>query len=177
MLTPKLSAIKSSSCWHPSKAFPSSTPLTIQRLHQKTWTLFADRQLHDSNYVFYTAWRALNQGVSLTLSSFTPKIGKRTLWLLIFTMIEVLLAKFTENAVSNLNLGVIELISLVSYRFVSLSVVAILLVVTSLAFPFLRYIGLFYVLAVDTYFCVSFSLLRNFSWKIAVENGSKNREA
>lgn len=92
-------------------------------------------------------------------------------------MIEVLLAKFTENAVSNLNLGVIELISLVSYRFVSLSVVAILLVVTSLAFPFLRYIGLFYVLAVDTYFCVSFSLLRNFSWKIAVENGSKNREA
>lgn len=70
-------------------------------------------------------------------------------------MIEVLLAKFTENAVSNLNLGVIELISLVSYRFVSLSVVAILLVVTSLAFPFLRYIGLAYVLAVDTYFCVS----------------------
>lgn len=70
-------------------------------------------------------------------------------------MIEVLLAKFTENAVSNLNLGVIELISLVSYRFVSLSVVAILLVVTSLTFPFLRYIGLLYVLAVDTYFCVS----------------------
>lgn len=72
-------------------------------------------------------------------------------------MIEVLMAKFTENAVSNLNLGIIELISLVSYRFASLSAVAILLVLTSLALPPLRYIGVIYVLIVDTYYCVSIS--------------------
>ncbi len=70
-------------------------------------------------------------------------------------MIEVLLAKFTENAVSQLNLGVIELISVVSYRFVSLSVVTILLVLTGLAGSPLRYLGVLYVLTVDTYFCVS----------------------
>ena len=72
-------------------------------------------------------------------------------------MIEVLMAKFTENAVSNLNLGLIELISLVSYRFASLSAVAILLVLTSLTLPPLRYIGVIYVLIVDTYYCVSIS--------------------
>ncbi len=72
-------------------------------------------------------------------------------------MIEVLMAKFTENAVSNLNLGIIELISLVSYRFASLSAVAILLVLTSLTLPPLRYIGVIYVLIVDTYYCVSIS--------------------
>jgi len=69
-------------------------------------------------------------------------------------MVEVLLAKFTENAISNLNLGIIELISLVSYRFVSLSVVTILLVILNLGLSPLRYLGVVYVLAVDTYFCV-----------------------
>lgn len=78
-------------------------------------------------------------------------------------MIEVLLAKFTENAISHLNLGIIELISLVSYRFVSLSVVAILLVLTSLSVPFLRYVGILYALAVDTYYCVHVGLGRNCS--------------
>jgi hypothetical protein len=90
----------------------------------------------------------------LGLLSFTPKIGKSTLWILIFTMIEVALAKFTENAVSNLNLGVLELICLVSYRFVSLSMVAIVLVLTGLAFPPLRYVGVVYALVVDTFYCV-----------------------
>ena len=71
-----------------------------------------------------------------------------------FTFIEVSLAKFTENAVSNLNLGIIELISLVSYRFVSLSLVAILLVLSNTYFGFLRYIGIIYALVVDTYYCV-----------------------
>lgn len=71
-------------------------------------------------------------------------------------MIEVLLAKFTENAISNLNLSIIELISLVSYRFVSLSAVAIVLVITGLAIPPLRYLGVVYALVVDTFFCVYF---------------------
>lgn len=67
---------------------------------------------------------------------------------------EVGLAKFTENAVSHLNLGFIELVSLVSYRFVSLSVVVFILVVTTMSLPFLRYIGIIYALIVDTYYCV-----------------------
>ena len=66
----------------------------------------------------------------------------------------MLLAKFTENAVSNLNLALIELISLLSYRFVSLSAVTMVVVLTNNSIPFLRLIGAVYVLAVDTYYCV-----------------------
>ena len=66
----------------------------------------------------------------------------------------MLLAKFTENAVANLNLGVIELLSLVSYRFVSLSVVVFVMVITSASLPFLGYLGALYALLVDTYYCV-----------------------
>lgn len=76
-------------------------------------------------------------------------------------MIEVVLAKFTENAVSNLNLGILELCCLVSYRFVSLSAVSIVLVLTGLAIPPLRYVGALYALAVDTFFCVHIILVRN----------------
>ena len=108
--------------------------------------------------------------------SFTPKIGKSCLWILIFTMLEVLLAKFTENAVSNLNLGILELICLVSYRFVSLSVVAILLVLTGLAIPFLRYIGIVYALLVDTFYCVLIDLIRNWSYRTVVDRDSKKKE-
>jgi len=97
----------------------------------------------------------------LSYNRFTPKIGKTTVWLLIFTMIEVALAKFTENAVSNLNLGVLELICLVSYRFVSLSAVSIILVLTGLAIPPLRWVGIIYALAVDTFYCVKNILYRN----------------
>ena len=55
---------------------------------------------------------------------------------------------------AHLNLGVIELVSLVSYRFVSLSAVVFLLVITSDLLPFLRYLGAVYALLVDTYYCV-----------------------
>ena len=74
--------------------------------------------------------------------------------MLSFTMIEVLLGKFTDNTVSNLNLGILELICLVSYRFVSLSFVTVILVLTGLVFPPLRYLGVLYALAVDTFYCV-----------------------
>lgn len=94
---------------------------------------------------------------------FTPKIGKSTFWIIVFTLFEVALAKFTENAVSHLNLGVIELVSLVSYRFVSLSVVVFVLVITTMSLPFLRYIGIIYALIVDTYYCVLLPKLRNSS--------------
>jgi hypothetical protein len=75
-------------------------------------------------------------------------------WIAFLTALEVLLAKFTENAVAHLNLGVIELFSLVSYRFVSLSAVVFLLVITSDSVPFLRYLGAIYALLEDTYYCV-----------------------
>jgi hypothetical protein len=70
-----------------------------------------------------------------------------------------MLAKFTENVVSQLNLGVIELVSLVSYRFVSLSVVVFILVITTMSLPFLSYLGAIYVLFVDTYYCVSIAII------------------
>lgn len=89
---------------------------------------------------------------------------------------QVLLAKFTENAVSNLNLSIIELISLVSYRFVSLSAVAIVLVITGMAFPPLRYLGVLYALAVDTFFCVPSTQHRNWNWKTVAEIDSKKKE-
>ena len=69
----------------------------------------------------------------------------------------------TENAISNLNIGVLELISLVSYRFVSLSVVTIMLVITVSYVPPLRYLGVLYALIVDTYYCVPVDQCRKFS--------------
>lgn len=91
-------------------------------------------------------------------------------------MLEVVLAKFTENAISHLNLGIIELVSLVSYRFVSLSLIAILLVLTSLSVPLLRYIGVIYALIVDTYYCVLLDLPRNYSSAPAAKNVSKKKD-
>ena len=91
-------------------------------------------------------------------------------------MVEVLLAKFTENAISNLKLGIIELLSLVSYRFVSLSVVTIVLVVLNLGLSPLRYLGVLYVLAVDTYFCVRDVGCRNWSWRISAKICSRRKE-
>lgn len=86
---------------------------------------------------------------------FTPNISRRTIWMLIFTTIEIMLAKCTENAVSHLNISFLELSSLVSYRFVSISAVTILLVITNNSFAVLRWLGVLYALAVDLYYCVS----------------------
>jgi hypothetical protein len=94
----------------------------------------------------------------LVVSRFTPRIGNRVIWISIFTALEVLLAKFTENVVAQLNLGVIELVSLVSYRFVSLSAVVFVLVLTSAALPLLAYLGAAYALLADTYYCVPLPL-------------------
>ena len=91
-------------------------------------------------------------------------------------MIEVVLAKFTENAVSNLNLGVLELCCLVSYRFVSLSAVAIVLVLTGLAIPPLKWVGILYALSADTFYCVKIDRARNWSWTTAVGRDSRRRE-
>lgn len=88
---------------------------------------------------------------------------RRAVWLLVLTSLEVMGAKMTENAISNLNIGVLELISLVSYRFVSLSVVTIVLVVTVSFMPPLRYLGVLYALAVDTYYCVAVGRVRSWS--------------
>ena len=52
---------------------------------------------------------------------FNPSITRRAIWLLVLTSLEVMGAKMTENAISHLNIGTFELVSLVSYRFVFLS--------------------------------------------------------
>ncbi len=81
---------------------------------------------------------------------------RKMIWFLLITFCEVGLAKFTENAVSNLNISFIELTSLVSYRFVPLSLVTVILVIANGAVPYLQLIGVIYVLIVDAYFCVNF---------------------
>lgn len=76
------------------------------------------------------------------------------LWILILSFAEVMVAKCTENVVSNLNIGYLELASVVSYRFVPLSILSIILTLTNLSVPYLHLIGLAYLLVTDTYYCV-----------------------
>lgn len=83
-------------------------------------------------------------------------MGKKMLWILLLSLAEVVVAKCTENVISNLNIGYLELSSLVSYRFVPLSLLSIILTLTNLSIPYLHLIGLVYLLITDTYFCVSF---------------------
>lgn len=86
-------------------------------------------------------------------------MGKKMLFILILTFIEVVVAKCSENVVSNLNIGYLELSSLVSYRYVPLAILTIILTLTSLSIPYLNLIGLIYVLITDTYFCVQTFLI------------------
>lgn len=81
-------------------------------------------------------------------------MGKKMLWILILSFAEVMVAKCTENVVSNLNIGYLELASVVSYRFVPLSILSIILTLTNLSVPYLHLIGLAYLLVTDTYYCV-----------------------
>lgn len=76
------------------------------------------------------------------------------LWILLLSFMEVVVAKCTENVISNLNIGYLELASLVSYRFVPLSLLSIILTLTNLSIPYLHLIGLVYLLITDTYYCV-----------------------
>lgn len=82
-------------------------------------------------------------------------MGKKVLWILLLSFAEVVLAKCTENVISNLNIGYFELASLVSYRFVPLSILSIILTLTNLSIPYLHLIGLAYLLFTDTYYCVN----------------------
>lgn len=75
---------------------------------------------------------------------------------MVFSFIEVILAKCTENTISNLNIGFLELTSLVSYRFVPLSILTIILTITNMSLPYLNLLGVVYLLISDTYFCVIF---------------------
>jgi len=45
---------------------------------------------------------------------------------------------------------------LVSYRFVSLSLVVVVLVITNMSIPYLHFVGILYVFLVDTYYVVIF---------------------
>ena len=86
-------------------------------------------------------------------------MGKKALWIIIFSFVEIVLAKCSENTISNLNISFLELTSLVSYRFVPLSLLTIILTITNMSIPYLNLIGLVYLLLSDTYFCVqSFQL-------------------
>ena len=78
-------------------------------------------------------------------------------------MFEIILARCTENFISHLNIGFVELTALVSYRFVPIAIVTLQLVVTNLSIPYLALISVIYVLVVDTYFCVSLVRFRNWS--------------
>ena len=102
-------------------------------------------------------------------SSFDPNIGKKALWIIVFSVIEVLLAKCTENAISNLNIEFLELSSLVSYRFVPLSLLTIVLTLTNMSLPYLNWIGLVYLLISDTYFCVMLDIFRKLNLVIMQE--------
>lgn len=90
-------------------------------------------------------------------------MGKKMLWILLLSFAEVVVAKCTENVISNLNIGYLELASLVSYRFVPLSLLTIILALTNLSIPYFHLVGLVYLLISDTYFCVHLSSLRNWS--------------
>jgi hypothetical protein len=85
-------------------------------------------------------------------------MGKKMLWILILSFAEVIVAKCTENVVSNLNIGYLELASVVSYRFVPLALLSIILTLTNLSIPYLHLIGLAYLLVTDTYYCVYIEL-------------------
>lgn len=154
MSTPPLSRTNCLSCWCPSRLSSSSNFFAMKWSDQEVGPLPSHRQLHDTHHVLHAARGTHYWEVMVFWLRFTPKIGRSTFWITVLTLLEVGLAKFTENAVSHLNLGIIELVSLVSYRFVSLSVVVFVLVVTTMSLPFLRYIGIIYALIVDTYYCV-----------------------
>lgn len=88
-------------------------------------------------------------------------IGRKLLWVIIFSLIEVGVAKFSEATISNLSIGFLELTSLVSYRFVPLALLTIALSVNGGLIPYLNLVGMAYLLVTDTYFCVIMLLKRN----------------
>ena len=131
-------------------------------------SVHSNRKFYDFDHVLDYSQGNLNRRVICKSSfRFQPNLFRKTVWILIFTVAEVLLAKGTQNSISNLNIGILELCSLVSYRYVSLSVVVVILVLTNMSIPYLHFIGIAYVFLVDTYYVVIINLtLRN--WNLAV---------
>jgi hypothetical protein len=77
----------------------------------------------------------------------------------LLTIIEIMLARCTENFISHLNIGFVELASLVSYRFVSIAVATLCLVITNMSIPYLNMVLVVYILLADIYFCVILELI------------------
>ena len=70
------------------------------------------------------------------------------------SLIEVGVAKFSETTISHLNIGFLRLSSLISYRFVPLALLTVVLAVNGGSIGYVNWVGLAYLLASDTYFCV-----------------------
>ena len=91
---------------------------------------------------------------------FDPNIGHKLVWILLLSFVEISVAKCSETTISNLNIGFLQLTSLVSYRFVPLAILTILLTLLAGVVPYLNLFGLVYLLVSDTYFCVMTKLFR-----------------
>lgn len=87
-------------------------------------------------------------------------MGKKVIFIMLVSVIEILIAKFSENTISHLNIGFLELTSFVSYRYVPLALLTIILTVTNMSIPYLNLVGVLYLLFSDTYFCVILTLFQ-----------------